>query len=85
VLYKIIYRVFFAAMDAEFAHHIGMLAIRLLGATRMSEVFRIQSGKNLEVNTMGLHFDSPFGMAAGFDKNAVAIKPHCYRYCSGWQ
>lgn len=62
-------------MDAEFAHHMGMLAIRLLGATRMSEVFKIQSGKNLEVNTMGLHFDSPFGMAAGFDKNAVAIKP----------
>ncbi|MEY4320269.1 MAG: hypothetical protein RLZZ471_210 [Actinomycetota bacterium] len=62
-------------MDAEFAHHIGMLAIRLLGATRISEAFRIKSGKNIAVNTMGLNFDSPFGMAAGFDKNAVAIKP----------
>jgi dihydroorotate dehydrogenase len=27
------------------------------------------------VQAFGLHFDAPFGLAAGFDKNAVAVKP----------
>lgn len=61
-------------MDAEFAHHIGMLAIRILGATRISEVLKVKTRNKISVSTMGLHFDSPFGLAAGFDKNAIAIK-----------
>lgn len=61
-------------MDAEFAHHIGMLAIRILGATRISEVLKVKTRSKISVSTMGLHFDSPFGLAAGFDKNAIAIK-----------
>ena len=59
-------------MDAEFAHHIGMTVIRFLGATGLSSLLRVKSKH--PVQAMGLHFDSPFGLAAGFDKNAVAIK-----------
>lgn len=51
----------------------GMALIRFLGATGISKLFRVRP--KFEVQTMGLHFDSPFGLAAGFDKNAVAIKP----------
>jgi dihydroorotate dehydrogenase len=72
VLYKLIFKVFFTKLDAELAHHIGMFVIKNLGKTGLSRLLRVQS--NHPVQTMGLHFDSPFGLAAGFDKNAVAIK-----------
>ncbi|MFM6978009.1 MAG: quinone-dependent dihydroorotate dehydrogenase [Micrococcales bacterium] len=72
MFYKIIFKLFFKNVDAEVAHHMGMFVIRLLGATGLSRLLRVKSKH--AVQTMGLHFDSPFGLAAGFDKNAVAIK-----------
>ena len=72
MIYRLIFRIFFTRIDAEAAHHIGMAAIRFLGATGLSRLLRVRS--NHEVQAMRLHFDSPFGLAAGFDKNAVAIK-----------
>ena len=72
MLYQAFFRIFFTKMDAEFAHHIGMTVIRFLGATGLSSLLRVKSKH--PVQAMGLHFDSPFGLAAGFDKNAVAIK-----------
>ena len=72
MLYKLIFKVFFTKLDAELAHHIGMFVIKNLGKTGLSRLLRVRP--NHPVQTMGLHFDSPFGLAAGFDKNAVAIK-----------
>jgi dihydroorotate dehydrogenase len=72
VLYKLIFKSFFKFIDAELAHHIGMFAIRVLGVTGLSTFLRLKSKH--PVQAMGLHFDGPFGLAAGFDKNAVAIK-----------
>ena len=72
MLYKLIFNLFFRFIDAETAHHIGMFAIRALGAVGLSKLFKAKSVH--AVQAFGLHFDSPFGLAAGFDKNAVAIK-----------
>lgn len=72
MLYRLIFNAFFRFIDAENAHHIGMFVIRILGATGLSSVFRPKSAQKAQA--MGLEFDSPFGLAAGFDKNAVAIK-----------
>lgn len=72
MLYKLIFKLFFKHVDAELAHHLGMTVIKFLGATGLSAIFRVRP--NHPVQAMGLHFDSPFGLAAGFDKNAVAIK-----------
>ena len=73
MIYKILYKLVFTKIDAERAHHLGMFVIRFLGITGLSRLLRVKS--NHPVQAMGLHFDSPFGLAAGFDKNAVAIKP----------
>jgi dihydroorotate dehydrogenase len=72
VFYKFIFDVFFRRVDPEAAHHLGMFVIRLLGATGLSSLLKVKS--NHPVATMGLKFDSVFGLAAGFDKNAHAIK-----------
>ena len=73
MLYRLIFKLFFTKLDAEFAHHIGMAAIRILGVTGLSNLLR--TAPKQPVDAFGLKFDSPFGLAAGFDKNAVAIKP----------
>ena len=72
MFYKFIFDVFFRRVDPEAAHHLGMFVIRLLGATGLSSLLKVKS--NHPVATMGLKFDSVFGLAAGFDKNAHAIK-----------
>ena len=55
------------------AHHLGVVLIKFLGATRLADLTRAGS-KPGEVKVMGLNFKGPFGMAAGFDKNAEMIK-----------
>jgi dihydroorotate dehydrogenase len=49
-----------------------MFVIRLLGVTGLSALLKVRSSHPVE--TMGLKFDSVFGLAAGFDKNAHAVK-----------
>ena len=72
MLYKFIFDIFFRRVDPEAAHHLGMFVIRLLGATGISSLLKVRSAKR--VDAMGLQFDSVFGLAAGFDKNAHAVK-----------
>lgn len=72
MLYKIIFDIFFRRVDPEAAHHLGMFVIRLLGATSISSLLKVRSTHRVEA--MGKKFDSVFGLAAGFDKNAVAVK-----------
>ncbi|MEY4985578.1 MAG: hypothetical protein RLZZ359_464 [Actinomycetota bacterium] len=73
-MYKLIFNLVFRPMDAEFAHHIGMTSIRVAHRIGLTKLARIRSTGAIQVQAMGLHFDSPFGVAAGFDKNAVAIE-----------
>ena len=49
-----------------------MFVIRLLGATGVSSLLKVRSTH--PVKAMGLNFESVFGLAAGFDKNAHAVK-----------
>ena len=72
MFYKFIFDNFFRRVDPELAHHLGMFVIRLLGATGVSSLLKVRSTH--PVKAMGLNFDSVFGLAAGFDKNAHAVK-----------
>ncbi|MDR3525550.1 MAG: quinone-dependent dihydroorotate dehydrogenase [Acetobacteraceae bacterium] len=57
-------------LDPETAHGLALHALRLGLAGRASVV-----DARLEVHTLGLRFANPLGLAAGFDKNAVALQP----------
>lgn len=74
MLYRLIFKLFFARLDAEAAHHIGMFAIRVAGAIGLTKLAKLKPTGRGSVQAFGLHFDAPFGVAAGFDKNAVAVK-----------
>ncbi len=74
MFYQFIFKNVFAKMDPEQAHHLVMFAIRLAGAVGLTRLARLRPTGRGAVQAFGLHFDAPFGLAAGFDKNAIAIK-----------
>lgn len=73
MLYKLLFKLVFANLDPERAHYLGMLVIKLLGITGLAR-FSMAGLNPKPIQVMGLSFSGPFGIAAGFDKNAVAVK-----------
>ncbi len=74
--YDVLFRQVFARMDPERAHHLALTIIRAiprLGLTSLVRRFTAPD-PSLAVETLGLRFESPFGMAAGFDKDAESIR-----------
>ena len=74
--YGALFRGVLMRMDPERAHHLAMLVIRALGASpRLAyRVRRRTTRRGRTVFAMGLDFPTAFGLAAGFDKNAVALR-----------
>lgn len=74
MIYKLIFKLVFSRLDPEFAHHLVMTGIRFAGSIGLTKLVKLRPTGKGSVQAFGLHFDSPFGLAAGFDKNAVAVK-----------
>jgi len=75
-MYPLLFRHVLARLDPEFAHHAAMAVIRMLGVPPFSWAARALAAPRPEqqVRALGLTFPSPFGVAAGFDKNAVGVR-----------
>ena len=58
-------------LDPEKAHNLAIRALKF-GFIPKTQGFQ---AKSLELSVAGLKFKNPLGLAAGFDKNAEAIKP----------
>jgi dihydroorotate dehydrogenase len=74
--YGVVFRAVFANMDPERAHHAAFAVIRWLPRVPfLAGVVERYSRPSAAdgVTTMGIHFPSRFGLAAGFDKNAKGI------------
>ncbi|QGV81633.1 quinone-dependent dihydroorotate dehydrogenase [Streptomyces ficellus] len=76
-MYKLFFRLFFSRMDPERAHHLAFRWIRLAARVPVLRTFLAAAlaprHKELRTEALGLRMHGPFGLAAGFDKNAVAI------------
>lgn len=70
-MYTLLFRLVLSRMDAEFAHHLAFRVIRLLPGFLRS---LSSPHPSLAVDALGLRFPSPFGLAAGFDKEATGIR-----------
>lgn len=69
-----LFRVVLRRIDPEQAHHLAFRAIRIGGKLFAGPLRRLCGPhRDLRVKTLGLEFPSPFGLAAGFDKNAEGI------------
>ncbi len=75
-MYRILFRLVLARLDPELAHHLAFEVIRCLPRLGIGAVLRriTRPKPTLAVDTLGLRFASPFGVAAGFDKDGRAIR-----------
>jgi dihydroorotate dehydrogenase len=74
-MYRFLFTSVLSRLDPERAHHLAFDAIRALPALGLTKVVRrfTRPGVDIGVKTLGLHFDTPFGVAAGFDKDGDAV------------
>ena len=72
MLYSLAFKLFLSRLDPEDAHHLGMFAIRLASSLRLTKL--LPKIRSASVSAFGLTFNAPFGLAAGFDKNAIAVR-----------
>ncbi|GAA1736376.1 quinone-dependent dihydroorotate dehydrogenase [Microbacterium paludicola] len=75
-MYPLLFRHVLARFDPETAHHLAMAVIRLAGIAPVAAVVGrfTRPAPELAVEALGHVFPSPFGVAAGFDKNAVGVR-----------
>ncbi|MCH1883458.1 quinone-dependent dihydroorotate dehydrogenase [Agrococcus sp. ARC_14] len=67
--YDLLFRHGFAHLEPEPAHHLAATAIKALGAARPG----VRTDPQLRTHALGRAFATPFGVAAGFDKDATMI------------
>ncbi|NUL28180.1 quinone-dependent dihydroorotate dehydrogenase [Streptomyces lunaelactis] len=76
-MYKLFFNLVFKRMDPEQAHYLAFrwirLAARIPVLRTLVAVVLAPRYKELRTEALGLRMHGPFGLAAGFDKNAVAI------------
>ena len=72
-MYRLLFSLVLSKLDPEFAHTLAFLVIRYLPFGPIVRRFT-RPAPSLAVRTLGLEFDSPFGIAAGFDKHGSGIR-----------
>lgn len=74
-VYPAFFRLVFSGMDPELAHRIGFAAIRATALTPAGPALRrlTRPSRSLKTQALGLEFPSPFGLAAGFDKEGSGV------------
>ena len=75
-MYRLLFSALLSQMDPEAAHHLAFRFIRALPTLGFGRLVERFTGPDpaLAVETLGLTFPSPFGVAAGFDKDGFAVR-----------
>jgi dihydroorotate dehydrogenase len=72
-MYRLLFSLVLSRLDPEFAHTLAFLVIRLLPfGPLVRRMTRPEA--SLARTALGLRFESPFGLAAGFDKYGSGIR-----------
>ncbi|NUU08280.1 quinone-dependent dihydroorotate dehydrogenase [Leifsonia sp. C5G2] len=74
-MYRALFDLVLSRLDPERAHHLAFVVIRTLPAVGLGGLARRFTGADpsLAVEALGHRFDSPFGVAAGFDKDGEGV------------
>lgn len=70
-IYRSILRPLLFSLDAEAVHHLALRTLRV--ATPVLQALQRPGDPRLARTVFGVKFPNPVGLAAGFDKNAVAL------------
>lgn len=78
-IYRSLYRPVISRLDAERAHALALRAMRasyrLPGGSRLLNQIVPEADDRLRLRVWDLPFANPLGVAAGLDKNGIAIEP----------
>jgi dihydroorotate dehydrogenase len=78
-LYGGLYRGAISKLDAERAHNLALKSLRRMGRTPGGQAglkrFAPEQDERLRLRVWNLPFANPLGVAAGLDKNAIAVEP----------
>ena len=72
MIYRSLVRPLLFRLPAETAHELALHSLSLLPTNLLASR---SSNSALEIERFGLSFPNPVGLAAGFDKNGIALKP----------
>ena len=72
MIYRSLVRPLLFSLPAETAHELALHSLSFVPASLLARRF---SNPTLEIERFGLSFPNPVGLAAGFDKNGIALKP----------
>lgn len=74
-MYRTLFTLVLSKMDPERAHHLAFNVIQALPTLGFGRLVRrfTRPHPSLKTRALGLEFDSPFGVAAGFDKDGKAV------------
>lgn len=75
MFYTLLFRLVFSKLDPETVHHYVANALVVAGKLGLTKIFRLRPTDTRTVEAFGLKFQGPFGLAAGFDKDARMIEP----------
>jgi dihydroorotate dehydrogenase len=75
-MYRLLFSLALSHMDPEDAHHLAFRVIRMLPALGFGRLVELATrpDASLAVRALGRTFPSPFGVAAGFDKDGYAVR-----------
>lgn len=75
-MYRLLFRTILVRLDPEFAHNLAFRLIQAIAWTRVGVLVHRFTRPHpcLAVEALGLRFASPFGVAAGFDKDGRAVR-----------
>ena len=74
-MYRLFFDLVLRRLDPERAHHLAFIVIEAIDRFGLTSIVRRVTAPHpsLAVSALGLRFSSPFGVAAGFDKDARAV------------
>lgn len=74
-MYPLLFKIVLSKLDPERAHALAFWVIKAMGLPFFSLLARMltRPDSRLQVETLGQRFPSPFGVAAGFDKEAAGV------------
>lgn len=74
MVYRSLLRPILFRLPPETAHNLALKSLSLLKPINSLIVPRSASDESIAINLFGLAFPNPVGLAAGFDKNGVALR-----------
>jgi dihydroorotate dehydrogenase len=75
MIYRSLFRPILFSLSPETAHEFALKSLTLFSPKTVGKLVHARVEDSLAIERFGLRFSNPIGLAAGFDKNGIALQP----------